>query len=35
VEDIAAHIDEIRAEDGYTVPGNANDDIALLLKALS
>jgi NAD(P)-dependent dehydrogenase (short-subunit alcohol dehydrogenase family) len=35
VEDIADHIDEIRAEDGYTVPGSANDDIALLLKALS
>jgi len=35
VEDIAEHIDEIRTEDGYTVPGNANDDIALLLKALS
>ena len=35
VEDIAEHIDEIRGEDGYTVPGSANDDIALLLKALS
>ena len=35
VEDIAAHIDEIRAEDGYTVPANANEDIALLLKALA
>ena len=35
VEDIAEHIDEIRTEDGYTVPGNANDDIALLLKSLS
>jgi NAD(P)-dependent dehydrogenase (short-subunit alcohol dehydrogenase family) len=35
VEDIAEHIGDIRAEDGYTVPGNANDDIALLLKALA
>jgi short chain dehydrogenase len=35
VEDIAEHIDEIRAEDGYSVPTSANDDIALLLKALS
>ena len=35
MEDIAEHIDEIRTEDGYTVPGNANDDIALLLKSLS
>jgi NAD(P)-dependent dehydrogenase (short-subunit alcohol dehydrogenase family) len=34
VEDIAAHIDEIRGEDGYTVPGSANDDIRLLLTAL-
>jgi hypothetical protein len=34
VEDIADHIDEIRAEDGYTVPANANDDIRLLLAAL-
>jgi NAD(P)-dependent dehydrogenase (short-subunit alcohol dehydrogenase family) len=35
VEDIAEHIDDIRAEAGYTVPANANDDIALLLKALA
>jgi hypothetical protein len=35
VEDVAEHIGEIRAEDGYSIPGNANDDIALLLKALS
>ena len=35
VEDIADHIGEIRAEDGYTIPANANDDIALLLKALA
>jgi hypothetical protein len=34
VEDIADHIDEIRGEDGYTVPGSANDDIALLLASL-
>lgn len=34
VEDIATHIDEIRGEDGYTVPGSANDDIRLLLTAL-
>jgi NAD(P)-dependent dehydrogenase (short-subunit alcohol dehydrogenase family) len=35
VEDIAAHIGEIRAEDGYSVPGSANDDIILLLKHLT
>ena len=35
VEDIAEHIGDIRADDGYTVPGSANDDIALLLKALA
>jgi NAD(P)-dependent dehydrogenase (short-subunit alcohol dehydrogenase family) len=34
VEDIAEHIGEIRGEDGYTVPGSANDDIRLLLTAL-
>jgi len=34
VEDIATHIDEIRAEGGYSVPGSANDDIRLLLEAL-
>jgi NAD(P)-dependent dehydrogenase (short-subunit alcohol dehydrogenase family) len=34
VEDIAEHLDDIRSEDGYTVPGNANDDIRLLLTAL-
>ena len=34
VEDIAEHLDDIRSEDGYTVPGNANDDIRLLLGAL-
>jgi NAD(P)-dependent dehydrogenase (short-subunit alcohol dehydrogenase family) len=34
VEDIATHIGDIRSEEGYTVPGNANDDIRLLLKAL-
>jgi NAD(P)-dependent dehydrogenase (short-subunit alcohol dehydrogenase family) len=35
VEDIADHIGDIRAEEGYSVPANANDDIALLLKALA
>ena len=35
VEDIAERIGDIRSEDGYTVPGSANDDIALLLKALA
>ena len=35
VEDIAEQIEGIRAEDGYTIPANANDDIALLLKALA
>jgi hypothetical protein len=34
LEDIAEHIGEIRAEDGYVVPTNVNDDVALLLKAL-
>jgi NAD(P)-dependent dehydrogenase (short-subunit alcohol dehydrogenase family) len=34
VEDVAAHLAEIRAEDGYTVPGSVGDEVALLLKAL-
>jgi NAD(P)-dependent dehydrogenase (short-subunit alcohol dehydrogenase family) len=34
VEDIAEHIGDIRSEDGYEVPGSANDDIRMLLKAL-
>ena len=34
VEDIAEHIGDIRSEEGYEVPGSANDDIRLLLKAL-
>ena len=28
-------VDEIRAEDGYVIPTDANDDIRLLLTALS
>ncbi|HYH50547.1 MAG TPA: SDR family oxidoreductase [Acidimicrobiia bacterium] len=34
VEDIGEHIDQIRAEESYSVPGSANDDIRLLLAAL-
>ena len=34
VEDVAANMGEIRAEDGYSVPGSANDEAALLLKHL-
>jgi NAD(P)-dependent dehydrogenase (short-subunit alcohol dehydrogenase family) len=35
VEDIGEHIGDIRAEQGYTVPLSANDDVALLLKAMA
>jgi NAD(P)-dependent dehydrogenase (short-subunit alcohol dehydrogenase family) len=35
VEDVANNIDEIRAEDGYSVPANLNEEMALALKALS
>ena len=35
VEDVANNIDEIRAEDGYAVPANLNEEMALALKALS
>jgi NAD(P)-dependent dehydrogenase (short-subunit alcohol dehydrogenase family) len=34
LEDVADHLAEIRAEDGYVVPAGINDEMALLLKAL-
>ncbi len=33
-EDVAAHIDEIRAEDGYIVPNSVGDEIQALLTQL-
>ena len=33
-DDIAAHIDQIRAQDGYTVPNSIADEIAGLLEVL-
>jgi NAD(P)-dependent dehydrogenase (short-subunit alcohol dehydrogenase family) len=33
-DDIAAHIDEIRNEDGYVVPGSVTDELTGLLKLL-
>jgi NAD(P)-dependent dehydrogenase (short-subunit alcohol dehydrogenase family) len=33
-EDIASHIDDIRSEDGYSVPGSITDEIQGLLKHL-
>jgi NAD(P)-dependent dehydrogenase (short-subunit alcohol dehydrogenase family) len=35
VEAIRDHFDEIRNEDGYSVPANLNEELALILKALS
>ncbi|MEJ7583782.1 MAG: SDR family oxidoreductase [Acidimicrobiales bacterium] len=35
VEDIRDHFDEIRDEDGYSVPANLTDEMMLTLKALS
>ena len=34
VEDVANNIDAIRAEDGYAVPANLNEELGLTLKAL-
>ena len=34
VEDVRDHFDEIRAEDGYTVPATNSDELSLLLKQL-
>ena len=34
VEDVRDHLGEIRREEGYVVPGSANDAVALLLKQL-
>jgi hypothetical protein len=34
VEDIADHIGEIRAEEGYVVPANLGEELQLLLKQL-
>ena len=35
VEDVRDHFEEIRAEDGYTVPQNINDELRILLEVLS
>jgi NAD(P)-dependent dehydrogenase (short-subunit alcohol dehydrogenase family) len=35
LEDIRAHLEEIRDEDGYIVPTGINDEMMLLMKALS
>ena len=35
VEDVAAHLEEIEAEDGYTVPGTATEEIGLVVGRLS
>jgi NAD(P)-dependent dehydrogenase (short-subunit alcohol dehydrogenase family) len=32
VEDVSNHLDEIRAEDGYTVPPSVRDEIALVVQ---
>jgi NAD(P)-dependent dehydrogenase (short-subunit alcohol dehydrogenase family) len=34
-EDVRDHFEQIRAEDGYVVPANLNEEMALALKALS
>ncbi len=34
-EDVRDHFDTIRAEDGYQVPGNLNEELMLTMKALS
>src|SRR5262245_6463343 len=33
-EDVAEHLGQIRAEEGYEVPGNLNEELGLALKAL-
>ncbi|MGI8662460.1 MAG: SDR family oxidoreductase [Acidimicrobiales bacterium] len=35
VEDVAANLEAIRAEEGYEVPNNLNEEMGLALKALS
>ena len=35
LEDVRDHLGEIRAEEGYIVPMSANDELALLAKALA
>ncbi|MGH9246674.1 MAG: SDR family oxidoreductase [Acidimicrobiales bacterium] len=35
VEDVRDHFDEIRAEDGYSVPADTNEEMMLTLQALS
>ena len=32
VEDLAAHMDAIRSEEGYSVPGSANDELKLIAE---
>ena len=34
-ESVRDHLDEIRAEEGYEVPGNLNEELMLTMKALS
>jgi len=34
VEDLAAHMDAVRSEEGYSVPGNANDELKLIAELL-
>jgi len=35
VEDVRDHFEQIRNEDGYSVPANLNEELGLTLKALS
>jgi hypothetical protein len=34
-EDVAGNLDQIRAEEGYEVPANLNEEMGLALKALA
>lgn len=34
VEDVAAHLDEIRDEDGYVIPGQAGGEVEIIAKLL-
>jgi hypothetical protein len=34
-EDVAEHLGQIRAEEGYAVPANLNEEMMLALKSLS
>jgi hypothetical protein len=35
LEDVRDHFDQIRSEEGYVVPANANEELALLIPHLS